>query len=748
MQKPRIRASKGRWLALLVSALLLLGVLPTPTAVAEVGSLNIMLSKDTYDNLPKTDEVEVTVYQIGVPDSSTPAGWRIDDAFKGYGILGAKTSAELGQVAENIARDIVGKPQYQGTPITLQNGSAQFPVDALGVYFGMVTKAPEGLKVTPFIVTVPSRDPKTQEARNSYDVVLKDSCVTSVTVKKVWKDNEDQDGKRPKFIEVTLSNGQKVTLNEENHWEASIGDLPIYNKGNKIQYTWTEAVVDGYTSAQVTDGLVTTLTNSHSPETTEATVKKVWQDNNNQDGKRPKFIEVTLSNGQKVTLNEENHWEATVSELPKYKDGQLIHYTWTEAVVDGYISAQVTNGTVTTLTNSHTPETTQATVKKVWQDEDNADGIRPTSIEVTLSNGQKVTLNEENHWEVTLTGLPKYKDGKEIAYTWTEATVNGYQSAQVTDGTVTTLTNVHTPEPTPTPTETPPPGDNPTPTPNTEVSGKKVWVDDGNAHKTRPAGITVTLYADGEAVNATPTWTGTNTDTWSYTFSNLPAVDADGNTINYTVKETPVENYTSAVSGTTITNTLEEKPPKEYKQLTGVKTWQEVGAGELATAVANRPSQITVHLYRDGVEVDSLDVTAMTGWKYDFGEWPVDDGYGNLYTYSVREDGVPGYFARVDGLNIVNTYLTPEKPNRPGGPTPNTPPLTRKTVTPPPPFESLTEEQMDDFVDILDYGTPLWGTLLGTGDETPVYPYVFGGVGALAVAVLVIFGRKRKKKEK
>ena len=658
MQKPRIRASKGRWLALLVSALLLLGVLPTPTAVAEVGSLNIMLSKDTYDNLPKTDEVEVTVYQIGVPDSSTPAGWRIDDAFKGYGILGAKTSAELGQVAENIARDIVGKPQYQGTPITLQNGSAQFPVDALGVYFGMVTKAPEGLKVTPFIVTVPSRDPKTQEARNSYDVVLKDSCVTSVTVKKVWKDNEDQDGKRPKFIEVTLSNGQKVTLNEE------------------------------------------------------------------------------------------NHWEATVSELPKYKDGQLIHYTWTEAVVDGYISAQVTNGTVTTLTNSHTPETTQATVKKVWQDEDNADGIRPTSIEVTLSNGQKVTLNEENHWEVTLTGLPKYKDGKEIAYTWTEATVNGYQSAQVTDGTVTTLTNVHTPEPTPTPTETPPPGDNPTPTPNTEVSGKKVWVDDGNAHKTRPAGITVTLYADGEAVNATPTWTGTNTDTWSYTFSNLPAVDADGNTINYTVKETPVENYTSAVSGTTITNTLEEKPPKEYKQLTGVKTWQEVGAGELATAVANRPSQITVHLYRDGVEVDSLDVTAMTGWKYDFGEWPVDDGYGNLYTYSVREDGVPGYFARVDGLNIVNTYLTPEKPNRPGGPTPNTPPLTRKTVTPPPPFESLTEEQMDDFVDILDYGTPLWGTLLGTGDETPVYPYVFGGVGALAVAVLVIFGRKRKKKEK
>ncbi|MBQ8972484.1 MAG: LPXTG cell wall anchor domain-containing protein [Clostridia bacterium] len=35
--------------------------------------------------------------------------------------------------------------------------------------------------------------------------------------------------------------------------------------------------------------------------------------------------------------------------------------------------------------------------------------------------------------------------------------------------------------------------------------------------------------------------------------------------------------------------------------------------------------------------------------------------------------------------------------------------------------------------------------LLGTGDETPVYPYVFGGVGVAAIVILLIFGRKRKK---
>ena len=660
MKNQCIRAFRGRWLALLISALLLLGMLPAPVAAAEAGSLDVKLSQDTYDNIPKDPVVEVALYRIGSADGSTAAGWRIDEAFQGYGVLKAKTSAELGVVAENIARDIVGKDKYKVTTKPLTGGSAVFPVNEMGVYFGMATKAPEGVKVTPFIVTVPSLDPKTRMQRFSYPVVLKDSYVTSLTVEKKWDDADDQDGARPSFIEVTLSDGQKVTLNDDNEWTATIDDLPIYKDGEKINYTWTEAKVDGYTSAQVTDGIVTTLTNSHSPETTEATVKKVWNDANDQDGVRPAFIDVTLSNGQKVTLNEANSWTATV------------------------------------------------------------------------------------------TGLPRYDKGQEIKYTWTEAKVDGYTSTQVTDGTITTLTNVHAPTPTPTVEPTPTPSEpvvNPTPTPNTEVSGRKVWVDEGNAHKTRPASITVTLYANGTAQNAAPNWTNTNTDTWSYTFANLPAVDADGNAITYTVKETPVEGYTTTVSGTTITNTLDKKEPKEYKQLTGTKTWREVSAAELSAALASRPSEITVHLIRDGVEVGTATASAMSGWKYDFGKWPVDDGYGNTYEYTVREDAVTGYYARVDGLDLVNIALTtPDRPNRPYQP--GVPVTPRKTITPPPPFKELNEEEMDELMDILDYGTPLWGTLLGTGDETPVYPYVFGGVGVLAIVALVLFGRKRKKKEK
>ena len=248
--------------------------------------------------------------------------------------------------------------------------------------------------------------------------------LTDVTVKKVWADSDNQDGKRPANLTVTLSNGTEVKLNEENGWTATIKDLPVYNAGRKINYTWTEGTMpEGYSlTDKDTQGYITTLTNSYTPETTEATVKKVWDDNNNQDGKRPTTLTVTLSNGTDVTLNEGNKWTQTVAGLPKYEKGQLIKYTWTETEVpEGYsIENNTTNGTVTTITNKHTPAVTEASVKKVWDDADNQDGMRPASLTVTLSNGVTVTLNEANKWEAKVENLPKYANGQEIEYTWTE----------------------------------------------------------------------------------------------------------------------------------------------------------------------------------------------------------------------------------------------------------------------------------------------------------------------------------------
>ena len=372
---------------------------------------------------------------------------------------------------------------------------------------------------------------------------------------KVWNDADNQDGKRPAELKVTLSNGTEVTLSEENKWTATVTGLPKYADGKEIEYTWTEGTLpEGYKLTDTSvDGTVTTLTNSHTPEETEATIRKVWDDANNQDGKRPAELKVTLSNGTEVTLNDANKWTATIDKLPKYADGAEIEYTWTESELpEGYsLTNTETTGTLTTLTNSYSPEKTQAEIRKVWADNNNQDGIRPAALEVQLSNGKiiiaTVTLTEAGNWTAVITDLPKYADGQELVYTWTESGLpEGYELTGTTkDGTVTTLTNTHTPA-------------------VTEATIYKTWNDSANAYGYRPSSLTVHLLADGEEIR-TVTLLGSNR--WApVTITDLP-VNKDGKKIEYTWREDVPAGYrltNTKIDGTAtyLTNTyIPPDPP-------------------------------------------------------------------------------------------------------------------------------------------------------------------------------------------
>ena len=274
----------------------------------------------------------------------------------------------------------------------------------------------------------------------------------------------------------------------------------------------------------------------------------------------------------------------------------------------------------------------------------------------------------------------------------------------------------------PTPTPSPTPTPTPTPTPAVNMNGQKRWDDESDVHKVRPSTITIRLYADGvEKDSITVSGSG---NTWNYDFGTLPAVDEYGNNINYTVLEDDVSGYTTTYDGRTIINDLIEQPPKEYTNLTGNKTWIDNNNEN-----GNRPNYIVVRLMRDGVEVERRTVTAANGWQFSFNDIPKDDGYGHTYTYTLREDPVPGYFSRVSGTRLINTELPPP-PDR--VPTLNNP----------------SEEDMEDLLDLFGYDTPLFGELLGTGDITPLYPFIFGGVGGLALitlVVLLVVGKKKRK---
>ena len=287
-------------------------------------------------------------------------------------------------------------------------------------------------------------------------------------------------------------------------------------------------------------------------------------------------------------------------------------------------------------------------------------------------------------------------------------------------------------------TETPVPTGEPTHAVSISLEGQKIWIDEDNIHGVRPDSIVVNLFANGEVV-AEQIVSGTGS-VWEFAFENLPELDEDGKTISYAVTENPVPGYTTAVEGAVITNTLIPQETRRYATISGRKTWNDNG-----NASGMRPNYITVILIRNGVEVGKRTVTAASNWQYTFADLPMDDGYGNEYTYSIREEGIPGYYARVKGNDLINTLLLNEN-TPPSGyqPPPGYPP-----ETPLEGYVDLPEEDLEELLDIFDYDTPLWGGLLKTGQETPAYPFVFAGIGAMAlIALVVVAGADRRKRKK
>jgi len=127
------------------------------------------------------------------------------------------------------------------------------------------------------------------------------------------------------------------------------------------------------------------------------------------------------------------------------------------------------------------------TVTKVWDDNNNAYGRRPSSVRVTLSNGQSFNLNAANGWSVTVNNLPAVNgSGQTITYTWTESSVLGYTLvSNVTTGNATVITNRYRPSVVP-----PVPGTTPTP----EEEEPPIIIEDYDT----PLGIEVSGNAAGE----------------------------------------------------------------------------------------------------------------------------------------------------------------------------------------------------------------------------------------------------------
>ena len=309
-----------------------------------------------------------------------------------------------------------------------------------------------------------------------------------IALKKIWDDHNDAAKIRPTFITIkathnTTGEVKTYTLSKDNNW-TTFTDI---KKDDKDNWKFTEDVPQGYQSKDPvwdSKNYVVTFTNHHDvPKYVNINVQKVWEDGEDADGIRPASITVQLyQNGEKfrdpIVLNDSNNWSdtSTFQRLNKYDQaGEEINYEIKEESFDeltgnaktGYTDSYETNETTdangdTTkniiMTNTHTPDTIQKKVKKVWNDNGNKDGIRPKSVTVNLLADGKLEetfiLSSENNWQAKSKLLPVKVNGKKINYTWEEVKEDlitgeseiGYKPSYDTDTTdqdLTLITNFH-----------------------------------------------------------------------------------------------------------------------------------------------------------------------------------------------------------------------------------------------------------------------------------------------------------------
>ena len=346
------------------------------------------------------------------------------------------------------------------------------------------------------------------------------------------------------------------------------------------------------------------------------------------------------------------------------------------------------------FTNTINQEKTSVSGTKTWIDPEGT--VHPEITIVLKRDGAEVDRVTLGNGETTYSfdDLDKYDlaDGHAYEYTVEELPVEGYTSSQ--DGY--NFTNTINQE-------------------KTSVSGTKTWIDpEGTVHPE----ITIVLNRDGVAYDNVVLANGETT----YSFDDLDVYAADGHVYEYTVEENSVEGYTSQVNGYDIVNTVEQK----YFDIRGMKIWENVPEGETLP-------EITVILYKNGIEIDRAVVSEATYWEYAFEgmeQYDLTTGQENVYT--VDEVPVEGYETEINGYDITNTYATEEIPDE------NTP-LD-------PPEENIPDEDTPlnpPEENIPDEDTPLGPA---TGQAENLLPVALAAVSATGLFVLTI-ARKKTVKE-
>ena len=223
-------------------------------------------------------------------------------------------------------------------------------------------------------------------------------------------------------------------------------------------------------------------------------------------------------------------------------------------------------------------------VMAVWEDGSSADDERP-DISVSF-NGTGRTLTKDNQWSASI----EVDAGTQGDWTWTAP--EGYKiRSSRPDSTVTILTVTKEAAAV-----------------IPSLSAYVDWKDGKNAKGVRPESVRLALLGNNGQPCGEPKTA--KAPGWTVTWENVPAEDAGGAAITYTVSQLESPGfYTKAVNGLTVTNTLQTGRLSLRAELSGVPEDADVSG---------------LRLLLDGPDPSVHNVTLtygqLAGGTYDFGE--------------------------------------------------------------------------------------------------------------------------------
>ena len=383
-------------------------------------------------------------------------------------ITATYTVVQVPDVTGNPDKTIYNKVVASGTTVPTDPKIDPEPIEGEGDETVIVEDAPS-LEVNKTATGIKDKDGNAKQLTDKVrpDDVIEYTIKVTNTGNTELKNVVVTDTKKVSVYVTKNVDGEEVIVEEVKELEeqedgtkvSTVATIPSIGvgKAQEIKVYYTVTTEDVATEGNIYNKAIATAddgTTNYGDDNTvvvnpDTTVKitKIWNDNNDQDGKRPEKITVNVFGTDETTpviSNAEisvptSGTTYTFTGLPKYDEqGNIITYTVTENEVIEYTTlpiaedSTVTSGIGYIITNKHTPEVVEISVEKEWADNNNEYGIRQETVNVSvIADGYEnspvasgdLTVGEDGKLSKTFGNLPKYKDRKKITYTVKENNV-------------------------------------------------------------------------------------------------------------------------------------------------------------------------------------------------------------------------------------------------------------------------------------------------------------------------------------